>query len=720
MGVPQFFSFLMKRYGARGIKKGKMYQSQSISQKEIPGRVSSLAFDMNSFFYKAAAIVYAEYEEVNELGQRKVMSKYKRKKRLQELENTEKRNPGKLQRMLFNTILTEIKNVIMAVRPQDTVIFAVDGMAPMAKVQQQRQRRYKTAQKKKGSFFDTNAFSPGTELMMELDKFLRDSIKIEIEAGKRGEGMWLPPKVIYSGHLNPGEGEHKIMEYYRRGIPEGPIAAQGGAHIIHGLDSDLIMLSMLMPQDNVFLMREDLEDILNVQNLKIAIKNDLRTPTAIDDFLVIMYLIGNDFLPRIKSLSDIFDSLNKCLDVYRTINERRSNPLSVDDGLGINWLGLAHYLHTLKGLEPSFLQNLANSNGSLESPSKVISTSTRFGSINFNQFRNNWYNYALAVPVYSSNLVDAFDIPLELTKPTKGQIQNMCIQFLTGMAWTSLYYRKGMVAINREWSYPYFYAPLIIDLTSIVSLVYKKKLDIENYKTFDGMLEYNVVHQLLCIIPPLSDELVPKEVLPLYYPQSPIIDQFPEKFQLDRDGKSQEWMMHALVPHANIRRIYEVMEFVNKTFSRRTIRKYEPDIDFVYPKRGFDPRNTVIQIRRTEDQILSRSKATLGKWGRKDEIKREKADRRSKTRDLSNIEVNIDEFRIQPRVKITGLDPNLRPLKQRIERGNVKEIHFNPKGLLTRVKAEKGSKPTHKPTIREIMEKFENIDYTQFPLNLDI
>lgn len=50
------------------LKKGKMYQSQSISQKEIPGRVSSLAFDMNSFFfYKAAAIVYAEYEEVNEL-----------------------------------------------------------------------------------------------------------------------------------------------------------------------------------------------------------------------------------------------------------------------------------------------------------------------------------------------------------------------------------------------------------------------------------------------------------------------------------------------------------------------------------------------------------------------------------------------------------------------------------------------------------------------------
>jgi len=32
------------------LKKGKMYQSQSISQKEIPGRVSSLAFDMNSFF----------------------------------------------------------------------------------------------------------------------------------------------------------------------------------------------------------------------------------------------------------------------------------------------------------------------------------------------------------------------------------------------------------------------------------------------------------------------------------------------------------------------------------------------------------------------------------------------------------------------------------------------------------------------------------------------
>lgn len=716
MGVPQFFSFLMRRYGTRGIRRGRIRQSQSINQTEIPGRVSSLAFDMNSFFYKAAAIVYAEYEEVDpKTGRRRVMSNYKRRKRRQQLELFEEEESGKLQQELFNTILTEIKNVIMAVRPQDTVIFAVDGMAPMAKIQQQRQRRYKSAKEKKGAFFDTNAFSPGTELMIELDKFLREAIKVEIQAGKRGEGLWLPPKVIYSGHLNPGEGEHKIMEYYRRGIPEGPVSSQGGAHVIHGLDSDLIMLSMLMPQDNVFLMREDLEDILNVQNLKTSIQNDLGTSTAIDDFLAVMYLIGNDFLPRVKSLSDIFDSLDQCLDVYKRVKK----PLTTDGGLGINWFGLAHYLYTLKQLEPRFLQNLADVNGSLDSPSKVISTSTRFGSVNFSQFRNNWYNYALAVPVYSTNLVETFDIPRELTQPTKGQIQNMCLQFLTGMAWTSLYYRRGMAAINREWSYPYFYAPLILDLASIVSLVYKKKLDIFNYKTFDGMLEYNVVHQLLCIIPPPSDELVPKEVLPLYYPQSPIIDQFPEKFRLDRDGKAQEWMMHALVPHANIRRIYEVMEFVTETFTRRTIRKYEPDVDFIYPKKGFDPRNTVVQMRRTEDQILSRSRPALGKWGRRDEIERSKADRESRRRDLSGVDVDIDEFRIQPRIKIAGLDPNLKPLPTRVDKGNIKQVHFNPRGRLRKVKPEKGAKPFRKPTTLEILERFD-IDYEQFPLNLDI
>lgn len=715
MGVPQFFSFLMRRYGTGGIRKGRIHQSQSINQTEIPGRVSSLAFDMNSFFYKAAAIVYAEYEEVDpRTGQRRVMSDYKKRKRREYLKKYEKDNPGKLRKELFNTILTEIKTVIMAVRPQDTVIFAVDGMAPMAKIQQQRQRRYKSAKEKKGAFFDTNAFSPGTELMMELDAFLRESIKVEIQATKRGEGLWLPPKVIYSSHLVPGEGEHKIMEYYRLGIPEGPIAAQGGAHVIHGLDSDLIMLSMLMPQENVFLMREDLKDILHVQNLRLAVKNDLGTETAIDDFLVIMYLIGNDFLPRIKSLSDIFNSLDQCIDMYKRVGK----PLTTNNGMDIHWYGLTHYLNGLKRLEESFVQDLAVSNGSLESPSKVIATATKYGRVSFSDFRNNWYNYALKVPIYSENLADKFDIPTNLRNPSRYQIQDMGLQFLTGMAWTSLYYRRGMPSINREWSYRYFYAPLIRDLYAVVARVAKSKLEISEYKVFSGMIEYNVVHQLLCIIPPASSELVPKEVQPLYHPLSPIVDQFPETFRLDRDGKAQEWMMHALVPHANIERIYDVMEAVIETISSRTIRKYEPDPDYMYPKKGFDPRNTVMQIRRTEDQIIQKVKPGIGKWGRAEELKRSTTERERRFNEASKttVDINRDEFRIKPKPKIVSLDPNLRPLSERSEWGIVRQVRFNPRRRVNYVKPDKTRK-SKKTTVTEVIQKLD-FDPKEFALGL--
>lgn len=715
MGVPQFFSFLIRRYGTVGIRRRRIRQSQSITQTEIPGRVSSLAFDMNGFFYKAAAIVYAEYEEYNpKTGRRQVMSDYKQRKRRQRLAREEKENPGKLRRDLFNTIFNEIKKIIMAVNPQDTVIFAVDGMAPLAKIQQQRQRRYKSAKEKKGAFFDTNSFSPGTELMMELDEFLRETIKIEIEAGKRGQGLFHDIKtVIYSGHLDPGEGEHKIMQYYRDGLPEGPISKQGGAHIIHGLDSDLIMLSMLMPQENVFLMREDVEDILNVQNLKTAVQQDLGTSTAIDDFLVIMYLIGNDFLPRVKSLSNIFYSLDKCLDLYKRIRK----PLTENGGLNINWEGLAHYLHTLKRQEPDFLQEMADGNGALESPSRIIANSTDYGKLNFGNFRSNWYTYALSIPTHSADLVKSFGLPEELLKTDKQEILNMGIQFLTGMAWTSLYYRKGMSAINTQWSYPYFYAPLLTDLSAVTVSVFKNTRNIENYKKFKGMLDYNVIHQLLCIIPPASNTLVPEEVLPFYYSQSPIIDLFPENFKLDKDGKAQEWMMHALVPHANIKRVYVTTEFVE--FPITKLRSYGSDSPFIYSKRGYNPRNTIIETKRNSKQVqreINIPSQTLYDEERKFDIKR------SKSLFLKKSEVDLveDVIYIKPKSTIDITDFNIKPYTVREKKGRIRQIRFKPKGRIRKPPQDTSKTEISKiKTTKDILNDF-NLDYDKFPLNLDI
>lgn len=705
MGVPQFFKYLMRRYGTGMVRTGRLKQTEAIYQDQVPGRVSSMAFDMNSFFYKAAAKVYGEGDTGQDPKRRRAkMSEYQKRQRRKELETAD---PAALQQELFDTILNELMTALDTVSPQDTVIFAVDGMAPMAKIQQQRQRRYKSAFTKKGAFFDTNSFSPGTEVMIALDKFLRKEIEVAVEKGERGEGLWLPPQVIYSSHLVPGEGEHKIMEYYRKGIPEGPIAAVGGAHVIYGLDSDLIMLSMLLPQKNVFLMREDVEEIVNIQNLRAAIIRDLGTETAIDDFLIMMYLIGNDFLPRVKSLDNLFgegdsagkvstSSLDYVIETYRKLKK----PLSTDNGEGIDWLGLAYFLYALKPFEPKFVQSLSEL--TYEFPSHVIDNSVVRGKVNFDDFRNNWYDYALSSPINSRDLVKTFAIPKKLTKPTTSQIQNMALEFLTGMAWTSLYYRKGMVAINREWSYPYFYAPLIKDLAVIAGRLVasdpKKRLHVKNYEVFKTMLQYNVVDQMLCILPPPSSDLVPKEVLPFYYSQSPIIDQFPEAFLFDEDGKNFEWQMHALVPHANIRRIYTVTEFVK--FTRQTEKELKPQKDY-------------IQTRRTTDQILTGAKPSLGQWGRRKEERRREQQQQRQPPSRVKVSVNRVEISTDPSVK--RRDPTLAPLSERKVEGTLKQIYFKPQRRVRRVRPE--FRPELKPekSVLEVLAQFD-MDYSKVPI----
>ena len=81
----------------------------------------------------------------------------------------------------------------------------IDGVAPRAKMNQQRERRYKShffkeLETGKSVLWDSNKITPGTEFMNDLPYKLRDL---------------LPEYIHVSGPDEPGEGEHKIFEYIR-------------------------------------------------------------------------------------------------------------------------------------------------------------------------------------------------------------------------------------------------------------------------------------------------------------------------------------------------------------------------------------------------------------------------------------------------------------------------------------------------------------------------
>ena len=59
-------------------------------------------------------------------------------------------------------------------------------------------------------------------------------------------------KIIFSDSNVPGEGEHKIYNYIKNNIKN----LNDKTLSVYGLDADLIMLSMAIQQDNIFLLRE--------------------------------------------------------------------------------------------------------------------------------------------------------------------------------------------------------------------------------------------------------------------------------------------------------------------------------------------------------------------------------------------------------------------------------------------------------------------------------
>lgn len=536
MGIPKFYRWF----------RDQPSFNATVSRQH-PGHVDIFAFDANGLIHKNAQEVFG-YGEKAQPGKVKILTKEDYEWKRSEV---------------FRLVFEDIIKLTEMIHPQRSLIIAIDGVAPQAKINQQRNRRYKSASTKPPEqFFDPNVISPGTDFMRHLDEYMQRALERDKEK--------LPPHVIYSGCLVPGEGEQKIATHLRQ------MVAQGQTVVVYGMDADLIMIYLMLLNDgwkNIYLFREDTKTGSHQYRIKAMIDlNMLRTiiqkmypgvEAPVDDFVVILFFNGNDFLPHFPVFERTLDTLNVLIGGYRDF--LKENPgTGICSLSNIIWKNLILFLEYIVAKYNKFLLEkwALNKDHLVAVPSTIAEASLKSSTmisgkevqtiqeLDLEKFNRLWYQYIFSPKTGTGEVV-----------PSESDIRKLNLKYAEGVAWVYTYYKFGVRQLNVEWYYPYHYAPLLSDLPNYMKAEVSPVWEIEPIQIQNEYL--SPLEQLMMIMPPASRTGVPAPIQILYSENSPIIDLLPVSFVYDAMGKMDERLGVAILPFPNPMRVIRAVQSLN-------------------------------------------------------------------------------------------------------------------------------------------------------------
>ncbi len=510
MGIPSYFSYVIKEH--RNIIK----KLQNINY-------NNLYLDSNSIIYDAIRnIEYTHQEEYED--------------------------------KIIEYVIEKINSLIKIVNAKK-VLITFDGVAPFAKLNQQKTRRYKSwvnneiFQKK--SNWDRCSITPGTNFMNKLDKKIEKYYKDNLKN----------INVVYSGTSIPGEGEHKIFEHIRENIEYH----KKNDTVIYGLDSDLIMLTLnhLYISKNLFLFRETPEFIksidktldpnsyyvMDINRMSEAIYNLISKDNSnsdihmyVKDYIFLCFFIGNDFVPHHPAINIRTTGIELLIDVYRKIlrpNEHLTN------GKIIYWKNVRKCINELYILEHESICDYITWKENLKEKS--------IGKINNCKELEERLNMVPTLDITTEQYVnpnifywqERYYSKLFHFKKTEERIKQVCINFLETLEWTMKYYSIG--CIDWKFYYKYNHAPLFEDLIKYIPHLNQHMIETKEKQVYHPLV------QLSFVLPKQSLHLLPLNI------KNMLLENYNENYRTDYPIEwgfcRYFWESHILFPDINFNSI---------------------------------------------------------------------------------------------------------------------------------------------------------------------
>ena len=554
MGIPSYFAYIVRKHRQiiRPVKINDGCSGSSGSSSDNPS-INNLYLDCNSFIYEAFNTLNSNFpiKEKNE------------------------KNVEAFEVKMIAYVCDSLIKYIALLKPNKRLYIAFDGVAPMAKLNQQRNRRYMTAYQSKLDQeleykWNTSAITPGTEFMKKLGTL----IKARFSNNSKEFGL---ETIIVSASDECGEGEHKIYQYIRNNASYH----KDTKTVIYGLDADLIMLTLnhLHISENMFLFREtpefikSLDKTLNpnelylldiplfartiIQELSI---NDQDKPLeaislqndALFDYIFMCFFLGNDFLPHFPSLNIRTTGINRLIDAYKNVFIKKGDSLT--RGREIVWKNVYTFIEYLAKNE---LSNIKEEYALRDKLSK------RTISEDDNKIRNGIeFDDTLLLPIKERS-VEIYINPEErgwemryykalFNKRIDDDLRKaISTNYLEGLEWTMKYYSSGCA--DWRWTYNYYYPPLLVDLIKHVPFACNSYTFVPQ-KPEDPVLP---LVQLSYVLPPTSMDLLPLPVKVKLLKEKP--DWYIGNYNFLWSFCKFFWEAHVDLPHIDIEELEELL-----------------------------------------------------------------------------------------------------------------------------------------------------------------